>query len=356
MIAEVDDILNGQAAEAAGLVRLDQARWRKLRDRVIDEVAAGKTLGELTPPGVGSELFEIWLKKPESGALESWRVGQKPRTVLIAEALEGVFMELDQNAEIRLNRCPKRVETTVTRALIEAAETARQLCEWVDFAAPPGTGKTEAKQEYIARIRKQEGFFCPVWSVELDEMCVSPRAALNLIAREVLGEHATREKNDFLLNQAVIDATYGRHGLLLIDEGQHLADATKKMGIPTVNLLRRFVDRGCFGVLYMGNGEMYRRLLSGKGAYTQLISRMQDFRVEVAPYSANQSAKEPALSRDDVLSVAAAWGVQGVAEIAYCLKAAALPGSLRSMTNIIRSALVRFGDLSVGSLQQIRRL
>lgn len=356
MIAEVDDILNDQAAEAAGLVRLDQARWRKLRDRVIDEVAAGKTLGELTPPGVGSERFEIWLEKPESGALEPWRVAEKPQRVLIAEALEGLFIELDQNAEIRLNRCPKRVETTVTRALIEAAETARQLCEWVDFAAPPGTGKTEAKQEYIARIRKQEGFFCPVWSVELDEMCVSPRAALNLIAREVLGEHATREKNDFLLNQAVIDATYGRHGLLLIDEGQHLADATKKMGIPTVNLLRRFVDRGCFGVLYMGNGEMYRRLLSGKGAYTQLISRMQDFRVEVAPYRANQSAKEPALSREDVLAVAAAWGVQGVTEIAYCLKAAELPGSLRSMTNIIRSALVRFGDLSVGSLQQIRRL
>ena len=154
----------------------------------------------------------------------------------------------------------------------------------------------------------------------------------------------------------MIDATYGRHGLLLIDEGQHLADATKKMGIPTVNLLRRFVDRGCFGVLYMGSGEMYRRLLSGKGAYTQLLSRMQDFRVEVAPYCAKQSAKEPALSRDDVLAVAAAWGVQGVAEIAYCLKAAELPGSLRSMTNIIRSALVRFGDLSVDSLQQIRRL
>ena len=139
-------------------------------------------------------------------------------------------------------------------------------------------------------------------------------------------------------------------------DSKYSADATKKMGIPTVNLLRRFVDRGCFGVLYMGNGEMYRRLLSGKGAYTQLISRMQDFRVEVAPYRANQSAKELALSRDDVLAVAAAWGVQGVAEIAYCLKAAALPGSLRSMTNIIRSALVRFGDLSIGSLQQIRRL
>lgn len=339
----------------------DIERWMFLRNRLIDELAkGGKSLESFTPNEIELGRLKIWLKSPNALPRFGRRVGEKSAAEMIAESLEQRFYELDQvGLNFRL-RCPARVETTVTKALIEGAETARNLCEWVDFCAAPGLGKTEAKTEYIARMRKADGFFCPIWSIDLDETCISTKAILNLIAREVLGGGNFDEKSEFAMSQAIIEATYGKRGLLFVDEGQHLADILKKMGIPILNLLRRFVDRGCFGIVYLGNGEIYRRLSAGmgrdKGAYTQLLSRMQDFRIEVGGYRSGRQAEGRALTKVDVLAVANAWGVSGVEESAYCLKIAEGPGALRAMTNVFRVALERYDALDIKSLNKVRAL
>lgn len=339
---------------------LDAARWIAIRDRLIDELAKGGRLEDFAPDGIGPERLGVWLKAPAFGEVAWRRVGQKSTSEQIADALESRFAEIDQAGFDYRSRCPARVETAVTRAFFEGAETARELCEWVDFCAAPGLGKTEAKNDYIARSRKVDGFFCPVWSIDLDETCATPRAVLALIAREILGGGKVDEKNEFATARAIIEATRDKRGLLIVDEGQHLADATKKLGIPVVNQLRSFVDRGCFGLVYLGNGEIYRRLSTGqgrdKGAYTQLLSRMQDFRIEVGGYRPGASGEGWRLTRDDVLAVASAWGVSGVEEAAYCLKIAEGPGALRAMTNVFRMALGRYGLIDIKTLNKVKAI
>ena len=146
--------------------------------------------------------------------------------------------------------------------------------------------------------------------------------------------------------------------MLAIDEGQHLADVLKRLGIPIINQLRSFVDDGLFGIVYFGNGEIYRRLGGGtgknKGAYTQILSRMQDFRVEFSGFDPT-GKKAPCLTKKDVAAVAAAWGVTGAEEIAWCFKAVAQPGALRTMTNVFRQALSEYGEITITNLNSIRR-
>lgn len=338
---------------------LDNQRLKSVRDRLIDELLKGARLVDFSTENIDVDRLRFWMERPFSGLHRARIVGEKSVSEKIVEALESRFLEIDRaGIDYRL-RCPVRVETTVTRALIDGAETARNLCEWVDFCAPPGLGKTEAKAEYIARSIKADGFDCPVWSVDLDEACISTKAVLALISREIV-KGRVDEKSEFSMSQSIVEATRDKRGLLFVDEGQHLADAMKKMGVPIINLLRRFVDRGCFGIVYLGNGEIYRRLSTGvgrdKGAYTQLLSRMQDFRIEIGGYQPGASSDDKRLSREDILSVANAWGVSGVEEAAYCLKIAQGPGALRAMTNVFRMAMANYCSLDIKALSAVRAI
>ncbi len=343
------------------LPTFDRGRWEVLVNRVIDELAKG---GEVSlksiSSGVGFDLqtIEIWLKSPDCFLAYGRRVGEKSTSEQIGNALEKYFLELDAAGVRVRTRCPVRVKTSVIDAMLSGIEAARSMCEFVEICAAPGLGKTESTLDYLARCRKAEGFDCPVWPIELDESCISIKAVLQLIARQIVTHGNYDQKSEFSMSQAIIEQASGRRGVLLVDEGQHLADAQKIMGIPIINLLRRFVDRGLFGIAYFGNGEIYRRLTSGtakdKGAYTQLLSRMQDFRVEIIGLGKGDGTL-PALTREDVLSIADAWGVTGVEERSYCLKAAAQPGALRTMTNIFRRSLDSCGHIDIGTMNKIRR-
>jgi len=359
---EVDDEWKSIAFAESPPRPFDRGRWEVIVNRVIDELAKG---GEATlksiSSGIGFELgtLEIWLKSPTCFLSYGRRVGEKSTSEKIGEALEKYFLQLEEaGANVRM-RCPVRVKTGVIAEMVSGIEAARSMCEFVEICAAPGLGKTESTLEYIASCRKAEGFDCPVWLIELDESCISVKAVLQLIARQVVRHGQYDPKSEFSMVQAIIEATTGRRGLLLVDEGQHLADAQKIMGIPIINMLRRFVDRGLFGIAYFGNGEIYRRLISGtgkdKGAYTQLLSRMQDFRVEIHGLGKGGDGAA-ALTREDVLAVAATWGVTGIEERAYCLKVAAQPGALRTMTNVFRRSLERFGHIDITTMTKIRRV
>ena len=54
--------------------------------------------------------------------------------------------------------------------------------------------------------------------------------------------------------------------------------------------------------------------------------------------------------------MANAWGVVGIEEESYCLKAAEKPGALRTMTNIIRASMEHYGSLDIKCLQKVRAL
>lgn len=361
MLQEKEQEVCDAPSDYGVLPTFDHGRWKVIVNRVIDELAKG---GEVSLKGISSgigfdlQTLEIWMESPNCFLSYGRRVGDKSTSEQIGEALDKYLLELAAAGVSVRMRCPVRVKTSVIGAMVSGIEAARSMCEFVEICAAPGLGKTESILEYMARCRKTEGVKCPVWSIELDESCISIKAVLQLIARQVVPHGHYDQKTEFSMSQAIIEQARGRGGVLLVDEGQHLADAQKIMGIPIINLLRRFVDRGLFGIAYFGNGEIYRRLISGtakdKGAYTQLLSRMQDFRVEILGLGKGDGTL-PALTREDVLAVADAWGVTGVEERAYCLKAAAQPGALRTMTNIFRRSLDQCGHIDIATMNKIRR-
>lgn len=332
---------------------LAKDRWEALRTRMADELSGGLGLSRFaTEARVGKDYLERWLASPP-GRLPSDRamMGEKCPQILLAEALETSFAQLDEERH-QQKRKPGRVDTNVTRAVMEGIASARSLVETVLIDAQPGLGKTEGFREYIARARKSEGFDCPVWLVELDEYSLSHKAILGQIARQCAGGRRVDDKSEYSLSSAIQEATEGKGGVLIVDEAQHLGDATKITGIPIINGLRRLVDKGCFGVALIGNGEIYQRLSPAK--YAQLLSRMDAWRVDIAGLGKGKNG-QPALTEDDVDAVMAAWGVSGAKERQYCIKAVKQPGALRTLTGLFRRSLERFSVIELGTLNQIRR-
>ena len=340
--------------------KFDQVRWKSLCDRVIDKLSTGLSLADLAQlTKIEEGRLRIWLSDATDFPSYGRRVGEKGAAEIIADASDAGLGTLEGEGINPALRCPIRVKTSVTERIFKGFHTARSLCELVEISAAPGVGKTEAKEWAIARLRKEEGVFCPVWSVTLDETCVNLKAILTLVARVVCSDIVGYDdRSEFSLSQSIIRAAEGKRGVLALDEGQHLADVMKKQGIPIINQLRSFVDRGLFGIIYFGNGEIYRRLKAGTGknknAYTQILSRMQDFRVEIAGFDPD-GKKAPCLTKQDVAAIANAWGVTGAEEIAWCYQAAAQPGALRTMTNVFRRVLAEYDEITITTLNSIRR-
>lgn len=333
---------------------LDRERWEGLRKRMVDEISAGLSLSRFaTETGFPIDYLDAWLKTPPSKyPSDRAAMGEKCPTILLAEALEASFARLDDERQ-QHKRKPARVETNVTRAVMEGIATARAQVETVLIDAEPGLGKTEGVREYIARARKNEGFDCPVWHIELDEYSLSHKAVLIQIAEQCMGGKRFDDRTEHSVFRAILEATEGKGGVLIIDEAQHIADAAKIAGIAIINGLRRFPDRGCFGVVPMGNGEIYRRLSSEK--YAQLLSRMEAWRVDIAGLGKGKNG-QPALIEDDVDAVMQAWGVSGIKERQYCISAVKQPGALRNITNAFRRSLDRFETIDASTLNRIKRI
>lgn len=98
--------------------------------------------------------------------------------------------------------------------------------------------------------------------------------------------------------QDIANQTMDKGRVLIVEEAQHLGDAKNLHTMKIFNGLRRFVDAKCFGIVLIGNGEIYRRLKNGQQQHAQLLSRMASFRVVI-----------PGVSDEDVDNVMAAWGV-----------------------------------------------
>ena len=334
--------------------RLEKARWTVLRDRTADEMARGMTLARLaTETGVSRSRLEIWLERWSQfhNACNfdfSGQMGEKSGSLLIAEALEKRFAELDEERDlIQVN--PGRIETSVMHAVMEGIATARELSVTVLIDAAPGLGKTEGLREYVARSRKAEGFGCPVWTIELREYNLSNKAILAQIAGQCV-KGRVDGTTEFSMDQAICEAASGRGGVLIVDEGQILADAIR--GVSMLNGLRSFPDRNIFGNTIMGNGENYRRLASG-GKYAQLRSRVESHRVQIAGLHAGKPG-QPALTEDDVDAFMAAWGVSGVEARRVCMEVVKGVGALRSLAGLFQRSLRRFDAIDAGTLKRIR--
>jgi len=315
------------------------ARWEALKNRLADEISRGLSMARIAnETRLNAESINAWATD-FSWFREPRRLGEESQASIIEAALAARFNELDQERANEKTRSPARIETSVTREVISAIAMSRDMVEIVDISAPPGSGKSVGVAEYVAKARKDEGFDCPVWPIELNEFSLSAKSVLRLIARACINP-SYDVHDEASIFKDVADKTQGKGGVLIVEEAQHLGDAKNINGIRIFNGLRRFVDAGCFGIVLIGNGELYRRLKSGHHA--QLLSRMASFRKEIA-----------GVTDEDVDNVMAAWGVSGKAERALCVKIASGPGALRSLVQAFRRTLHEFGVINATTLNKV---
>lgn len=309
---------------------IDLERWERLKNRMIDEISNGFTLERIANeagPGFVAGHLEKWIADPEwwrdSGRS---RIGDQSMADRIETALETYFAGLDADRMEAKKRNPGRVETSIMKSVFKGFKMARSVPAMVDICAPAGAGKTQALEEYVNRCRKEEGLDCPVWSVGLGEFELTTRAVLLAIAEQVDSQYRRdRQKNDYEINFHIEEKTRGRGGILIIDEAQHLADAKLEHGIRIVNGLRRYVDKGLFGIALLNNGEVYRRISGGK--HDQLLSRMREWRLEAE-----------GVTEHDIDLLMAAWGVSGKEERRWCVARGMGPGQLRAMADGFKHA------------------
>ncbi|MBC3872412.1 AAA family ATPase [Undibacterium flavidum] len=311
-----------------------EQKWKKLTVRLAEEISHGYTMARLANEiGYKAIAIHTWaqvFKEREVG--DAWS-----DVFQLENAIESRFNELDKERIIVKSKFPARVETSVTKTIMKAIKTAREEQEIVDICAPSGSGKSQAVAEYVAQVRKAEGFNSPVWVVELTAFALSTKSILEMIATACVSQNF-EVSNDLRADRTIREATEGRGGVLIIEEAQHLGDLKNINGIHVFNGLRRYTDAGCFGIALIGNGELYDTLKKGKRS-AQLISRMEAFREVI-----------PGVVDDDVDRIMEAWGVVGKAERTACLKIAKSPGALRSLVGVFKRSLREYGVINLATI------
>lgn len=329
-------------------------RWKLLTDRIADELARGYTLGristeaELHQVGGGYDLerdrLHAWLLSPHAMRGAARYIGDISVGDKIEERLSAWLEQLDADRAAAKAAAPAFVETAVSRKIWSGFEQAREQCALMEISAPPGTGKTHAIQPYLARCRKREGFGCPVWHITLSEFSVSLQSVLQLILDEVWVERVNERSTKGVTVERLIEThTEGRGGLLIADEAQHIGDTAKLHGIRILNGLRYFTDKKLFGIAFLSNGEIYRRVAGGK--HGQLSSRMEDSRVEIK-----------GVPDDDVDLIMAAHGIGGKPAREWCIKKTKGAGGLRALTRAFSRAQREFGEVNHQTLAMLGRL
>lgn len=338
---------------------IDPVRLEAVKHRIIDAHSKGVSLKTLAGvAGIDGERLKLWLDAPNSMPWFGRRVGEKSAPEKILDAMEEHFSALDAKGIDLRDRCPVSVETSVTRAILYGITTARTMCEPVLIDAPSGVGKTESIRRYLVQARKTEGFDCPVWRIVLSESAITVTAVLALLAREVFADCGYGKKSDAAVSQAILEATRGRDGVLIIDEAQHLGDALKINGIRILNELRTMNDSGNFGMALFGNGEIYGRLNAttrGKSNFAQISSRVNPFRIEVAGLGQGKGG-QPALTESDVLAVVHAWGAGGAEIEQWALRVACKSGALRHVSVGLRHSMLNWGSIRLDALEESERL
>ena len=335
--------------------KTDLERWARLKNRLADEMRSGMTLRrlaiEIGRPGkyddpVTEEHIAHWASDP------NW-ARELPRYVddgmsfaaKLENAIETRFTRLDEERVNAPFTRPNTVETSVTTSIISGIDRARRQVRPIVIEAPSGCGKTDAVNEYIARSRKAEGFGCPVWRIDLSpsNLKMKPVLALMLLAAQGLdpAENWNLSDPEHVLSWKLKGVTENRGGVFIIDEAQSLGDAKNDQCLHIFNELRSFTDKRLFGLVFIDNGEIFRRFKGGK--YTQLASRIEGGRVVIDN-----------ITGDDVDIIMQAWGVSGEKERRYCHKLAQQPGHFRLLCDMFEECLSEYGAINYQLLMKVR--
>jgi len=247
------------------------------------------------------------------GTLGLWLHGKYPgRNDLQDEKAEKYLESLRTRTQVRnlMPRDPAFIETPSAltfRMVFEYAQTGPDIGLITGNA---GVGKTMSAEAY----RKDTP---NVWLMTADSSMRSPTAVL----RELTELVDAAEKRGPRMMAALIRRVQGTHGLIIVDEAQHLQTEA-------IDLLRTINDRARIGLVFMGNEPLKGRIegMSRDTSHAQIFSRI----------GMRKNRKQPQVK--DTRAIFDAWGIADSKLFDLCRWIAGQPGGLRSMNKTLRYA------------------
>lgn len=216
-----------------------------------------------------------------------------------------------RSADAQMPEAPAWVQTPSARRIRSALSYAQIAGDISVIYGGAGVGKTSTAIEY-------QGQAPNVWIATMTPATAVVGAALERIAIAI-GLRPTGRASR--IEGEIIDRLQGTQGLLVIDEGQHLAPRA-------LEAIRSLQDATGVGVAILGNQVVYTQLTGGNRSigFAQLFSRI---------------GKRVSLNRPvqgDVDALAAAWGVSDRKSVQLLREIAKKPGALRAVTKSMRLA------------------
>ncbi|HBG06292.1 MAG: hypothetical protein A2075_12035 [Geobacteraceae bacterium GWC2_58_44] len=270
---------------------------------------------------VGSDLSQKQVARESGvndGALNSWLQGKyKGNNENIFEKLRTwvEYRERSQTAADIMPPPPAFVKTPTAGRILPVLSYAQMAADFCVIYGGAGVGKTTTAKNYRDNNPN-------VWLATMTPDCSTVPAVLEEIA---IAFGISNEKGGAAskIRREIVSRMKNSHGLLIVDEGQHLNSS----GIESIRSLYDLAD-GDAGVVLAGNESVYNRITGGSRAahFAQVFSRIGK-RLRL-----NQSVD------GDAHMLAAAFGITGKAEQALLADIAKKPGALRGMVKVIRNA------------------
>jgi len=282
----------------------DTIREFDLRDRVRGVMESGARLTQATiakESGISAAVLSQWL----SGIYAGDNAAVESR----------ILRWLDTTQAQRANAhampaAPDYVATPSAERVIGALRYAQMAGDIAVIYGGAGLGKTSA-------IRRYAGMAPNVFVATMDPAASSVVTALEEIA-ECVGATGT-QGGGAKLRRGIVSRLNGTHGLLIIDESQHLSTAA-------LDQVRAIHDATGVGLALVGNEQVYARMTGGNRAafLDRLFSRV---------------GKKVRLTRaleEDSAKLIEAWGVSDKQSRRHLVEIASKPGGLRGLTKVMR--------------------
>lgn len=278
------------------------------RDELIVAVQAEMETNSQSQAGVARE------SGISSSALNQWlkRVYKGDNPAIDTKMLRWLEARRERrHTDSQLPAAPAWVETPSARRIRSALSYAQMAGDIAVIYGGAGVGKTVTAQEYAGQAPN-------VWIVTMTPATAVVGAALERIALAIGLRPTGRAAR---IETDIIERLRGTQGLLVVDEGQHLAPRA-------LEAIRSLQDATGVGVAILGNQVVYTQLTGGTRSlgFAQLFSRI---------------GKRVSLNRPTVADVDAlieAWGVTHKDAQKLMREIARKPGALRAVTKTMRLA------------------
>lgn len=218
----------------------------------------------------------------------------------------------EQSSQPKMPAAPEWVATPSAERVLAALGYAQMAGDIAVIYGGAGVGKSTAAREYQRRYPQ-------VWIATMSPATAGVTSALE----EVCLALGMRElpQSAAKMQRELIGRVRGTGGLLLIDEAQHLS-------VAALDALRAIHDATGIGIALMGNELIYARMTGGNRAawLDRLFSRI------------GRRLRLARASRDDVIALAAEYGVSEPAPLKRLAAIGAQAGALRGVTKCLRLA------------------